>query len=495
MGARTMAGDAALPASPRGALRAPAPPGIPLPDPERTVDGRLRIEIFPTTTLDTLTFPGTQAEVHIRAGIGMAELSRSRDRALRQPPGAGRVVLVLGAGNASAVPVQDLLTKMFNERKVCLLKLHPINAYLGPLLEEAFAEATRRDFLHVVYGDGAEGSYLTQHPGVDEIHLSGCRDTHDRILWGGDPMEQSERKLRHHPLHAKPVTSELGGASPVLIVPGPYLDRQLAFQAQALAGAMVHNAGLSCHTPRLLVTPRGWAQRDAFLRHLEDALAMAPPRQAYYPGTVERWQAATAGRGEIRMIGGPIAGALPWTIVPRLDPGDRREPLFGDGGFCPILGEVAVGSTDPLEYLQQAVGFVNERVWGSLAATLIVHPKTESDRLAGHAVERAIAQLRYGVVGVNVWPAQLFAMGSAPWGGHPSSGANDVQSGRGWVHNTLMIQEVEKAVIRQSLTLQFKPSYVPGHRSALSVLRRLTAIERGAGWAGVPGLLEAAIRG
>ena len=468
---------------------------LPLPDPGRTVDGRLRIEIFPDSTLDTLVFPGTQAEVHIRAGIGEAELMASRARALRQPAGAGRLVLVLGAGNAAAVPIQDVLTKLFNERKVCLLKLHPLNAYLGPLLREAFAEAIARDFLDIVYGDREEGSYLTRHPGVDEIHLSGCRGTHEEILWGADPGERSERKLSHHPLHAKPVSSELGGVSPVLIVPGPYLDRQLAFQAQTLAGAMVHNAGLSCHTPRLLVTPRGWAQRDAFLRHLEAALATAPPRLAYYPGTAQRWERVTAGRAGVRMIGSPEAGTLPWTIVPHLDPADRREPLFGDESFCPVLGEVEIGGSDPIEFLQQAVGFVNERVWGTLAATLVVHPRTQADHLAGHAVERAITHLRYGAVGVNVWPAQLFALGSAPWGGHPSSGAGDVQSGRGWVHNTLMLEEVEKAVIRQSITLQLKPYYVPGHRSADTVLRRLTAVERGSGWAGIPGVLEAAMRG
>jgi acyl-CoA reductase-like NAD-dependent aldehyde dehydrogenase len=467
----------------------------PLAEPRRTVDGRLLIDIFPTSTLDTLVFPGTQAEVHIRAGIGIAELVRSRARAFRGSSGPGRVVLVLGPGNAAAVPIQDLLTKMFNERKVCLLKLHPLNAYLGPLLEEAFAEAIGRDFLHVVYGGGEQGSYLTHHPGVDEIHLSGCRETHERILWGADPVEQSARKLGHHPLHAKPVTAELGGVSPVLIVPGPYLDRQLAFQAHALAGAMVHNAGVSCHTPRLLVTPRGWAQRGAFLRHLEEALANAPLRRAYYPGTAERWEHVTAGRRDVRMIGAPAEGTLPWTIVPHLDPADRREPLFGGEAFCPVLGEVEIGSSDPLEFLQQAVGFVNERLWGTLAATIIVHPRTQADRLAGRAVERAIAQLRYGAVGVNVWPAQLFALGSAPWGGHPSSGAADVQSGRGWVHNTLMIDEVEKAVMRQAITLQRKPSYVPGHRSAHTLLRRLTAVERGAGWAGIPGVLEAAIRG
>ena len=47
------------------------------------------------------------------------------------------------------------MTKLFNQGKVCVLKMNPVNAYLGPILEEAFAEAIARGFLAIVYG-GAE---------------------------------------------------------------------------------------------------------------------------------------------------------------------------------------------------------------------------------------------------------------------------------------------------------------------------------------------------
>jgi hypothetical protein len=168
----------------------------------------------------------------------------------------------------------------------------------------------------------------------------------------------------------------------------------------------------------------------------------------------------TAGRAGVRQIGAAIVGMLPWTLVPRLDPSDRREPFFTAESFCPALGEVEIGSTDSVA---AGRGFVNE--------------------------------LRFGAVGVNVGPAQLSAIGSAPWGRHPSSVVSDVQSGRGWLHNTAMLEEVEKAVIRQPVTLQLKPAYVPGHRAADTLLRRLTTVERGAGWAGLTGVLDAALRG
>ena len=460
----------------------------------RTIDGRAKVGLYPGTTLDALVAPGMQAEVHIRAGIGEKELFATQAQFYRRGGTTGRVALVLGAGNATAPPIQDALTKMFNEGRVCLLKLHPLNGYLGPVLAEAFADPIERHFLAIVYGGAEEGAYLAQHPGIDEIHLTGTPETHEDILWGSDPVERAERKARHLPRQGKVLTSQLGGVAPVLIVPGPYLDRQLAAQAEALAGAMVQNAGYNCYTPRLLVTPRGWTQRDAFLRHLERALARAPLRLAYYPGAIERWERLTEGRAVARMVGAQVAGMLPWTIVPGLDPSDRREPLFSAESFCPILGETEIGSADAGEFLQQAVGFVNERVWGTLAATLIVHPRTLADHHMAAAVERAIVLLRYGAVGVNVWPAHLYSMGSAPWGGHPSSGLTDMQSGRGWMHNTAMLEEVEKAVVRQPLVPQFKPAYIPGPSLRHTLMRRLTSLERGAGWAGVPGVLEAAIR-
>ncbi|MCI0372402.1 MAG: aldehyde dehydrogenase family protein, partial [candidate division NC10 bacterium] len=321
------------------------PPGAKL---QRTSDGRLALQVLPGSALDAVLFKGIRAEVHMRGGVGEAELYAGTKlyRQLPHPPG---LVLILGGGNSASIPCHDVLTKLFNEGKVCLLKMHPINAYLGPLLEEAFAPAIERGFLRIAYGGAEEGGYLASHPGIDEIHLTGSHATHEAILWGEDLARRAERKANRSPLHLKRITSQLGCVSPVLVVPGPYLESQLAFQAQELAGAMVHNAGCNCHTPRLLVLPRGWAQRDTFLRHFEAALAQAPLRMAYYPGSVERWEQLVEGRERVRTIGAPVGGMLPWTVVTGLRPDDRREPLFSTEAFGPVLGEVEIGSTDPME--------------------------------------------------------------------------------------------------------------------------------------------------
>ncbi len=116
------------------------------------------------------------------------------------------------------------------------------------------------------------------------------------------------------------------------------------------------------------------------------------------------------------------------------------------------------------------------------------------DRNTAAAVERAIGRLRYGVVTVNAWSGLLFAFGTPPWGAHPSSSPADIQSGAGWVHNTPMLEGIEKAVMRHPLTAMPKPAYSLSHRSAHQLMPRMTAMEESASWMKVPAVLAAAMR-
>src|SRR5947208_107893 len=64
----------------------------------------------------------------------------------------GRVALVLGAGNVASIPPTDVLYKLFVEGKVCMLKMNPVNAHVGPFIERAFAPAVDKGWLAVSYG-------------------------------------------------------------------------------------------------------------------------------------------------------------------------------------------------------------------------------------------------------------------------------------------------------------------------------------------------------
>jgi len=257
----------------------------------------------------------------------------------------------------------------------------------------------------------------------------------------------------------------------------------LRAQAESVAGAVTHNASFNCNAAKLLVLPRGWPQRDAFLAGVEHFLALAPARLAWYPGAQERYRALTEGRADVRRVG-QGQGALPWTIVAGLDAASR-DPAFTTEPFCSLLSETSLGSTDPEEYLARAVEFVNERVWGTLSAHMVVHPRTMADPALSHLVEQAIRRLRYGTVAVNVWAGYGFAFGTTPWGAYPGSALTDIQSGRGIVHNTLMLERIEKAVIRHPARTFPKPPYFPSHRTAHRLGRALVDMEA-RGWAAMP---------
>jgi aldehyde dehydrogenase (NAD(P)+) len=461
----------------------------------RNAEGRLTARVFPANRVDGVLFSGISVDVHFQSGVSADSMNASRGRFYKEQTRAGRTVLVLGAGNLAAIPSMDVITKLFNEGKVCALKMNPVNAYLGPFIEEAFADAIRQGFLAVGYGGVEEGAYLVHHAGIDEIHLTGSDRTYDQIVWGPSGPQQEARKARNEPLVTKPVTAELGNVSPVLIVPGPYNDRQLAFQTASIAGAVAFNASFNCNSAKMLVTPKGWSRRAALLTEIERALAAAPVRQAYYPGAAERYRQLTAGRVQARHIGTPGPGQLPWTLLSGLDATDQREPAFSTEPFCSILSETEVGSDDPVEFLDRAVDFANNRLWGTLSADIVIHPKSLKDPRIANAFERAIIRLRYGAVTVNSWTGFIFAYGTPPWGAYPGSTPANIQSGTGWVHNTSMLENVEKAVLRHPLTIVPKPVTFPTHRTAHTLLRRLTSLEQESRWARVPGVVAAAMRG
>jgi Aldehyde dehydrogenase family len=458
----------------------------------RTADGQLSVRVFPAGPIDGMLFHGVRVDVHLQNGVTEQRLNEQRASFYKTRPHANRVVLVLGAGNIAGIPSKDVISKIFNEGKACILKMNPVNAYMGPYLERAFAEAIRNGYLAVVYGGAEEGHYLAHHPEVDELHMTGSDRTYDQIVWGPPGAERDARRRENRPVLNKPFTAELGGVAPVLVVPGPYSEKELMYQAEDVASGFTFNASFDCNANKVVILPRNWELRDRFLLGLRQALQRAADRLAYYPGArqrFERFKGTHAGTS----FGGKSEGSLPWTLISGMDP-DANDPLFQEESFAPILVETAVGSADPVAFLDEAVNFANDRLWGTLAAGIVVHSRTMKDPTTGAAVERAIGRLRYGSVNLNAWSGLLFAFCTPPWGGHPSSSRADIQSGMGFVHNTTMLEGIEKAVMRHPIMMKPKPSYSITHRSADQLMRRMTGLEQQASWTKVPGVLGAAMR-
>jgi hypothetical protein len=202
-----------------------------------------------------------------------------------------------------------------------------------------------------------------------------------------------------------------------------------------------------------------------------------PARRAYYPGARQKYERFTSDGGQVsEFSSGRVidteAGESPWAFVSELVP-ERHPACLRHEPFCAVLSEVSVEGDDPLEFLARMTHFLNEKVWGTLNAMLLVPSSLERDPRLLTALDTAIGELRYGAVGVNVWPAVTYGLGTLPWGGHPSGTLANVQSGLGWGHNALLLQKVEKTVLRGPLVPWLKPLWYPDHRTLDRVARRL----------------------
>jgi hypothetical protein len=470
--------------------------GVPrIPGPVRRLpDGRAAAQVVPVDVWDRIFYPGLTAEVWMEPGVTPEDLPATQAVAYREELPRGKVALVLSGGNVSSIGPMDALYKLFVDNEVVALKAHPVNDYLGPLLERGFRPLVEGGFLRVLYGGTEEGAYLCEHEAVDTLHITGSHNSYDAIVFGSGE-EGRRRKAAGTPRNARPFTAELGNVSPVIVVPGLWNADDIAYHAENVATMLTNNAGYNCNAARVLVLHREWPQRTAFLDAVRAILRQVPPRRAYYPGARERFAAFLAAHPEAELYGEAGPDELPWAFAADLDPGDRGARAFTTEAFCSFFGAVALPAPSAAAFLERATDFCNETTWGSLNVTLLVHPTTEASPETGPAVERAIAELRYGTVAVNHWAATGYALVATPWGAYPGNTPQDIRSGIGVVHNTSMFSRVEKGVVRAPFRARPKPVWFATHRTSHHLLRRLTAFEAAPAPWKLPAIFALALQG
>jgi acyl-CoA reductase-like NAD-dependent aldehyde dehydrogenase len=346
-------------------------------------------------------------------------------------------------------------------------------------------------FLRIVRGDAAAGAYLVGHPEVGHIHMTGSDKTFEAVVFGAGP-DGVARKARGERLVEVPVTVEGGNVSPVVIVPEHWSESELRYQAAHVATMLANNAGFNCLAARVVVTATAWPQREAFLGALEQALASLPPRQAYYPGAADLHAAFLERHPDASRLGSGGEGTLPWTLVRGADSEDSEEPCFTTEAFCSLMAETALPGESASEFLDRAVEFCNETLWGTLCASLIVKQRRDSEMAA--AVERAVRDLRYGSVCVNVWPGISFLLTVSSWGAYPGHTDSDIQSGRGNVANTFMLRDPEKSVVYAPFRYRPRPVWFAGHKNSEQALRALAYLEASPSPATLTRMFAAAVR-
>ena len=465
------------------------------PGPVRHKPGqRIAVQVTPSSIFDRILFSGVTGEVWMEPGVSEAEVKATQAPAYQAPAAHAGVSLVLGAGNVASLGPRDVLTKLFAEGRVVVLKANPVNDYLVPYWRRAMGALIDEGYLRIVSGGAQVGSYLTQHELVDDIHVTGSDKTHDAIVFGVGP-EGERRKAANEPIVTKPVSCELGNVSPVVVVPGQWSAKEIEYQARHVATMIANNAGFNCLTPRVIITHAGWTQRDQFLDALEAVFASLPTRRAYYPGASERRASFLALHPDAHQIGDAGGDRMPWTIIRDVDPSNRDDICLNVEAFCALTSETALAADSAADFVAKATAFCNDVVWGTLSMTLIADPRTMKDPVTGPAIEQAVADLRYGSIGVNIWHAMSFAFATTVWGAYPGHPITDIQSGSGFVGNAYLFARPQKSVVRGPFVATPAPAWFATNAHAGAVMRKLLAFEVRPSWAKLPGLLAAALKG
>ena len=453
--------------------------------------GRVTVEVLPHNVYDRLLLSGFSARVWMKPGVSAESVRREAGLAERNPSVTNGVGAVLGAGNITSIAPLDVLYELYANNRVVALKLNPIMDALLPVYREVFAPLIDLGVLVIVTGAADVGGYLVHHDLVDHVHITGSAASHDAIVWGTGE-EALHRRANNNPLLIKPITSELGGVSPIIVLPGTWSKADLKFQAEHVATMRLHNGGYNCIAGQVVVLSAGWPQKDAFVAEIRAALRRAPVRKAYYPGSDRRVADACAAYPDAETVGGRVlvSGA------------DDRTHLLQNESFAPVLGVIELPGKD---FLSAAVRTANEDFAGTLGVNLIAHPRTI--RHLGSTFENALADLRYGCIAVNAWTAVGFLTAAASWGAFPGDTLEDVQSGIGVVHNALLLPGPERTVVRgpfrplsrslvnRELAISPKPPWFVTNHTAASTGRALTAFAAQPSPLKLPRIFASALRG
>ena len=124
---------------------------------------------------------------------------------------------------------------------------------------------------------------------------------------------------------------------------------------------------------------------------------------------------------------------------------------------------------------------------------VMAHPTTQTQHAA--RFDAFIAGLRYGGIAINEWAAALFGLGQTTWGAFPGHPLDNIESGRGVVHNTFLFDHPQKSVVRFPWRINPKPIWSPSHKTLDGLGKALLRMEAAPSIFRLPSVLAAALRG
>ena len=461
-------------------------------------DGQTVAQVYPNNLLEKLLLNHYYIDVWMQEGVTSDNIEDTVASFYKQENPQGEVLLILGAGNVSSIVPLDIFYKLYGEGKVTIIKMNPINDYLGPIFEKVFTPFIEKGFIQFAYGGGDVGAYQSHHKLVDSIHITGSAKTHDVIVFGSG-KEGQKRKEENRPVTEKPISSELGGISPTIVVPGSWSEADFKFQAEHIATQKLQNSGHNCIATQVLILPETWTGTEKLLKEVENEITNAEKRPAYYPGSEERHNTARE-----HSNAKCLESKVDRTIIYNVD-SQTNESCFSDEYFSPVLATVSIPGDNPSTFIRAAVQFANQKLNGTLGANIIIDPKAAQEYKSD--LDQAIADLKYGSIGVNTWCALAFLAAGGAWGAYPGHTYDNIQSGIGVVHNAFLFDKTEKTVaigpfrnfprslMHGELHLAPKPPWFISNKTAHTTGKKLTYFAVKENILALPGIFASALKG
>ena len=424
-------------------------------------------KVFPNNLIERLTFPFIDAKVYFNKSMSFDDINIYRGFSKRYHIDPS-ITLVLGAGNFSSIPYLDVLYHLITRKSVILLKLNPVNEYLKPVFEKVFQNFIERGYIIVTTGNIDESRYMATHPGINHIHLTGSDKTYEDIVYGRELTLKEKKTKTLSKLNNKPITSELGNVTPIIIHPGKWSTSDIKYQARKIVTAKLNNNGFNCIAAQVVVLPDGWGQTDTLIKFVKHYMNKAKDRKAYYPESIERLEKLEKDKGYERV------NALS-CVTPHLTREIKSYSKYEiDEVWSSTIYFKKIEYSTNEEFANKAIDYCNDELWGNLGVSVII--KDHERKFNNHITNLYIDKLNYGTVAINEWAAIGYIIPQLPWGGFPGNKDNDVQSGQSVVHNSMLFESPLKGVVNTKFRISrlIDPPWFVSNKKARRLFRNLT---------------------
>ena len=424
-------------------------------------------KVFPNNFIERITFPFINAKVYFNKSMSFEDINKFRGFSKRYDIEPS-ITLVLGAGNFSSIPYLDVLYHLITRRSVILLKLNPVNEYLKPVFEKVFKNFIERGYIIVTNGNINESKYMATHPGINHIHLTGSDKTYEDIVYGRE-LTGNERSIKTlSKINPKPITSELGNVTPIIIHPGKWSTSDIKYQARKIVTGKLNNNGFNCIAAQVVVLPDGWGHTETLIKYVKYYMNKSKDRKAYYPDSIERLTKLEKDKSYERV------NSLSCT-TPHLTREIKAYNKYElDEVWSSTIYFRKIAYSNAEDYVKKSIDYCNNELWGNLGVSVII--KNHNNKFNKHITNSYIENLKYGTIAINEWAAIGYIIPQLPWGGFPGNKDNDIQSGQSVVHNSMLFESPLKGIVETKFRISrlIDPPWFITNRKSRRLFMNLT---------------------